>query len=300
MSSYNAMVVPTLGNMKLLSNISKFINAQTTDDFVLIFIVQKDAEIGMLTEELDKTIDRSFKIIPQRENFIIGAMNRVLELPYDNIILTDDDAQPAQSYIANAIEFLEKNTDAGCVFGKVNNSFPDSYKSKVFRTYNFLSSRKKLFGEQSYRGFNTAGMPIGGVFPNFNKGVVRDYMPIGVSMAWRQNSINKFRLSHYGKRGVFYESYISAALWLSGLETYYSPTLSVEHLDLESLSRSKLLFNQDIISELYTSPLILYNMGFAIDQNAISKLLTLIKIYPKELRFQIRKKLINTLQEIKK
>jgi len=165
------------------------------------------------------------------------------------------------------------------VFGKVNGVFPDTVKFKFLRGFNSLASRISLFGRSPYRYFNTAGLPSGSYLCPSNNKSVEDYMPIGVCMAWRHDLINDFKLPNYGSHGIFFESYISSALWSKGLTTYFSPRLEVGHMTRESLSRSK-SSSLDILREMYLTPKVLYSSGFEIDLEAVKRLLSITKLLP--------------------
>lgn len=299
MRSNNALVIPSLGNFQLLRNLSPYLNRQTSSDFNIIFIIGKNVNPNAFREEMDKVLNFNYDLLPQSQRGIIDAMNRALGLNFRLIVLTDDDAEPSPSYVSNAIDFLENRDDVGMVFGKVNGVFPESAKSKFLRGYNSLFSRKKLFGRSPYRFFNAAGLYSGNYLsPYFDK-PVEDYFPIGVCMAWRQNIINDFKLPDYGSHGVFFESYISSALWTKGFTTFFSPRLEVGHIDRESLSRTK-RSSMEILREMYLSPKVLYQLGFEIDSDAVGKLLLFTRFLPHNIKKVIMDDLGNFLKETRK
>ncbi len=291
MRSNNALVIPTLGNFNLLENLSKYINMQTYDDFNIVFVVGTGVDLSMFKEKMVRVLNRSYTTIVQNEDRIIGAMNTILGLNFKVIALTDDDAKPSPSYVANAIHFLESNDNAGMVFGKVNGIFPDSKKLKLLRLINTSISRKSLFGINPYRHFNAGGLISGGFIPVQHR-VMEDYSPIGVCMAWRQDMIGNFRLESKIRHGILYESYISAALWKKGLNTYFSPELYVNHIERESLSRKKNVSNE-ILEEIYYSPHILYEMGFDIDIKILHRFVLLTKLLPKDIKSAVNHSLID-------
>jgi hypothetical protein len=291
MSSKNALVIPTLGDFSLLSKLSKYINEQTLDDFDVVFVLAKDVDVSEFKGTMDKELDRKFTVVIQDGKGIPDAMNTILGLDFKLIILTDDDAQPSSTYVSNATEFLESNDNAGMVYGKVNGIYPDSNKLWFLRMFNTLSSRKRLFGFSPRIYFNSGGLMTGGLLPSNNR-ISEDYAPIGVSMAWRQRSIGNFRLRNLGKHGILYESYISAALWKRGLITYFSPALSVGHINRKSLSRNNEA-STEILMEMYSSPHILYDMGFDIDLKSIYRLLRLSRFLPADIRYAITLTLAN-------
>lgn len=296
MKSNNALIIPTLGNLDLLKNVINHINLQTSDDFNVIFILAREVDPEKIREKVDHLIDRNYAVIPQSGDGIIGAMNTALSLNFRIIVLTDDDAEPSPSFVENAVDFLEQYQEAGAMFGNVNGHFPDSARLKVLRGLNSFSSHKKLFGHNPKRYFNGAGLQAGTDILRITQKPVEDYLPIGVCFAWRQSSIGDFRLPDYGKRGILYESYLSSALWRKGLITYYSPSLSVNHIEKESLSRSSKI-SGEIMDETFQSPMVLKKMGFDVDSDAVRRSLLLFRFVPGDVGKIIRFRLNNFLND---
>lgn len=295
MKSNNALIIPSLGDFSLLKNLSIYINNQTSDDFEVIFVINSSVNLYNFRRIMDKELNRSYSVIMQNGEKIVGAMNTILGLNFKLIMLTDDDAEPPNYYVSNAIEFLEKHDEAGMVFGKVNNFFPDSNKLKFIRFINTIASKKSLFGVSPYRYFNMGGLISGG-FSSLGDRIIEDYSPIGVCMAWKQNYIGNFRLLPCLKRGILYESYISASLWKKGLVTYYSGSLSVKHLNRISLSRTRLI-SDEIIEQIYSSPIVLSKIGFEIDPKVLKRFINLTLLMPRNIGRIIRIKLMNFLSD---
>lgn len=290
MRSNNALIIPTAGNLLFIGNIIKYLNIQTSDDFEIIFIVKKGTDVSQLSKYISKKLFLPYSIITQKEEGIIGAMNCALGLPYKHIILTDDDAIPSQNYVENSVTRLEDILQVGCIFGSVNHNFPDSTFNILFRALNTFMCKNRLIIDDSYRYFNTAGLPAGIYKRIYINTIIKDYFPIGVSMSWKQQEIGNFRIPNYGKRGILFESYISLALKLRGLNTFYVGGINIGHLHRDSLSRGMVNL-PEIVSEIFSSPIVLSEMGFNINKHELLKYKKLIKVYPKIYRDLINNKI---------
>ena len=294
---YNdALVVPTLGNKKLLETLIDSINYQTEDSFDFILVVNQKTDKNELFSFISNISDKKIEIITQQGEGIIDAMNKALSLNYNNIILTDDDAMPNQDYIYNSLNALESNKGTGCVFGQVNGKFPDSRRNKISRFVNSYCSTKSLLRGKANRYFNLAGLPVGNILSSSPKKDVIDYLPIGVSMSWKQSNIKGLKIPIFSKRGIFFESYMSMAFYLKGLDTRFINNISVKHLDNNSLSRGPSSIDERII-DIYRFPFALYELGFDIKTEKLKKILPLLDILSLNKR-KLKKSIEETISEI--
>ena len=274
MRSTNAFVVPTLCDLTLLEKCIASINKQNSPDFEVVLVVGRQCNPKSdILKSIMSSLEYHTEIIRQEGKGIIGAMNTIYSLPYNNIVLTDEDAIPDKSYFINSINLLENNNDIGCAFGKVNGQFPDSILNRFIRTVNTMFSRQALFGKHPFRYFNSIGLPSGGNPRSLkSSNQVEDYFPIGVSMSWKQCEIRNFRLPNYSQRGILYESYMAAFLYKKNLKSVFSKDINVKHQSRESLSRG-LRGARINLQDLYKAPEMLEEMGYNVNRDWRSKIL---------------------------
>lgn len=256
------LTVPTLGKMSNVFNeMVLSLNEQSFRDFKVFFIVPRNYKGGGLRETLEKT-DIDFTIEYQNGSGFENAMNKALEVSGDVNLNMDDDAIYSHTHVESYLKLFDM-TNAGIIFGKVNNMRPYFNRTIFFLEMQNMANKTPLLSSPRHYAIylNSAGFlssHLSSIVSPYRK-IRLNANPIGVNMGWSRDAVEDFRLLEFSKKGTINEAYIALAAMIRNFPVYETNLINVKHGGLtDSLSRGNR--SDDIIvkiTELLFSPLVI-------------------------------------------
>ena len=267
---------------------------QSYRDFRVLVVYKPSPGDGTL-DVVDEFRDRlDIEVRIQGDGYFEEAMNEIFKaaVDYDITLTTDDDAIPTKTWIQEHIQFHKNHEKIGITQGIVSSQIQnnESYFS-LYILMRFLGHLigfyrpliKELYG---YRMIvNDMGLLA---CANCELGIEKhDYIHTfgiaGVNMSFKSGSlIDGFVLPGYIRRELDNESLLALHFIRQGFHSAMFNGGFVEHLERESLSRSKSKVSGFMIAIEHTLfPYGVYYYGFKISMKRLKLYERLIKLYSK-------------------
>jgi glycosyltransferase involved in cell wall biosynthesis len=266
---------------------------QSYRDFRVLVVYKPSSGDGTL-DVVDEFRDRlDIEVRIQGDGFVEEAMNEIFKaaVDYDITLTTDDDAIPTKTWIQDHLQFHKNHEKIGITQGIVSSQYEIMKINILYILMRFLGHLigfskpliKELYGYRTI--INDVGLFV---YANCELGIEKhDYIHTfgiaGVNMSFKSGRlIDGFVLPGYTRRGFHYEGLLALHFIRQGLHSAMFNGGFVEHLERESVSRSKSKVSRFMITiENALFPYGVYYYGFKINMRKLKLYERLAKLYSK-------------------